>query len=52
MYGYKPDNKSEKILPYTEENCSENLEKEIFFHFIFVRYPARKKHMPGTVGLL
>ena len=21
MYGYKPDTKSAKIMPYTEENC-------------------------------
>ena len=31
MYGYKPDNKSEKILPYTEENCRENILKKSFF---------------------
>jgi hypothetical protein len=21
MYGYKPDAKSDRIIPYTEENC-------------------------------
>ncbi len=26
MYGYKPDAKSDRIIPYTEENC-----KSIFY---------------------
>ena len=24
MYGYKPDQKTDKIVPYTEENCKNN----------------------------
>ena len=24
MYGYKPDQKTDKIVPYTEENCKTN----------------------------
>jgi len=24
MYGYKPDAKSDRIIPYTEENCKLN----------------------------
>ena len=24
MYGYKPDQKTDKIVPYTEENCETN----------------------------
>ena len=34
MYGYKPDIKSDKILPYTEENCGERILKNSFFYFI------------------
>ena len=34
MYGYKPDNKSEKILPYTEENCRESIVTKRIFYFI------------------
>ena len=26
MYGYKPDEKSDKIVPYTEENCEKDTE--------------------------
>ena len=35
MYGYKPSAKSEKILPYTEENCEARWEEKrlLYFHF-------------------
>ena len=34
MYGYKPSAKSEKILPYTEENCEARREDKrlLYFH--------------------
>ena len=32
MYGYKPDKKSDKIVPYTEENC----EMDENYNFILI----------------
>lgn len=49
LYGYKPDPKAEKIVPYTEENC------EIITEFIInclSRYSSGQKYMSSTVGLL
>ena len=52
MYGYKPDKKSDKIVPYTEENCEIDSEMKHRFLFGLSRYSSRKKHLPSTLGFL
>ena len=51
MYGYKPDPKSDKIVPYTEENCRSFLQLISKLNNI-ARYSARPKHLSSSLGLL
>ena len=41
MYGYKPDQKSDKIVPYTEENCETNKTGKVYSRLFLSR------HSPG-----